>query len=283
MTEINIAATDGSGSFSAYLAEPAKKPAGAVIMIQEIFGVNATMRALSDWVASMGFWAISPDLFWRQEPGVSLDPDAGQEQWQRAFALMNGMDQGLAIADLKASMAAARALPGCIGKVGTMGFCLGGRLAFMMALDSDADCHISYYGVGLEGLVGDEIAELVELARHLAAGDAHGGHLAQPAHALAVAAVQPGGAIQGTPMAEGVLNIAGGAFVGVGLGVPVAEAVVLPVGVKEGEAPTLSEGVGEALPLAVMLGVLAAVGVAEAVYRGGHCQARMVLLPVSTT
>jgi carboxymethylenebutenolidase len=171
VTEINIAATDGSGSFSAYLAEPAKKPAGAVIMIQEIFGVNATMRALSDWVASMGFWAISPDLFWRQEPGVSLDPDAGQEQWQRAFALMNGMDQGLAIADLKATMAAARALPGCNGKVGTMGFCLGGRLAFMMAFDSDADCHVSYYGVGLEGLVGDAAKITAPTMLHIAEAD----------------------------------------------------------------------------------------------------------------
>jgi len=161
MGEITIQATDGAGSFQAYVAEPTPKTSGAteapgaVIMIQEIFGVNATMRALSDWVASMGFWAISPDLFWRQEPGVQLDPDAGQAEWARAFALMQGMDQGLAVADLKATLAAARALPGCNGRVGTMGYCLGGRLAFMMALESDAECHISYYGVGLEGLVGE--------------------------------------------------------------------------------------------------------------------------------
>lgn len=155
MGEITIQASDGSGAFSAYIAEPEGRPAGAVIMIQEIFGVNATMRALSDWVASMGFIAVSPDLFWRQQPGVQLDPDAGQAQWEQAFGLMKGMDQALAVEDLKATIAAARALPGCNGRVGTMGFCLGGRLAFMMALDSDAQCHISYYGVGLEGLVGD--------------------------------------------------------------------------------------------------------------------------------
>ncbi|MCS6892415.1 MAG: dienelactone hydrolase family protein [Rhodovarius sp.] len=154
MGEITIQATDGSGSFKAYLAEPARKPAGAVVMIQEIFGVNRTMRALSDWVAAMGFFALAPDLFWRQEAGVELDPDAGQAQWDRAFALMKGMDQAKAIEDLKATVAAARALPGCNGKVGTMGYCLGGRLAFLMALESDAQCHVSYYGVGLEGLVG---------------------------------------------------------------------------------------------------------------------------------
>lgn len=171
MTEITITASDGSGSFAAYLAEPAQKPAGAVIMIQEIFGVNATMRALSDWVASMGFWAISPDLFWRQEAGVQLDPDAGQAQWERAFALMKGMDQGLAVADLKATIAAARALPGCNGKVGSMGFCLGGRLAFMLALDSDAQCHISYYGVGLEGLVGEAARITAPTLLHIAERD----------------------------------------------------------------------------------------------------------------
>ncbi|MCX7933025.1 MAG: dienelactone hydrolase family protein [Rhodovarius sp.] len=154
MGEITIQATDGAGSFKAYLAEPARKPAGAVVMIQEIFGVNRTMRALSDWVAAMGFFALAPDLFWRQEAGVELDPDAGQAQWDRAFALMKGMDQAKAIEDLKATVAAARALPGCNGKVGTMGYCLGGRLAFLMALESDAQCHVSYYGVGLEGLVG---------------------------------------------------------------------------------------------------------------------------------
>jgi carboxymethylenebutenolidase len=155
MAEITIQASDGAGSFKAYLAEPAGKPAGAVIMIQEIFGVNRTMRALSDWVAAMGFIAISPDLFWRQKPGVELDPDAGQTQWETAFGYMKGMDQALAVQDLKATIAAARALPGCNGKVGTMGYCLGGRLAFMMATQSDAQCHVSYYGVGLEGLVAD--------------------------------------------------------------------------------------------------------------------------------
>lgn len=174
MADINIQATDGSGAFAAYVAEPtgdAAEPRGAVIMIQEIFGVNATMRALSDWVASMGFWAISPDLFWRQEPGVVLDPDAGQAQWERAFALMNGMDQAKAVLDLKATVAAARALPGCNGRVGTMGFCLGGRLAFMMALESDAQCHISYYGVGLEGLVDEAPRITAPTILHIAERD----------------------------------------------------------------------------------------------------------------
>src|SRR5918997_4050394 len=108
MPEIEVAAADGSGQFGAYVAMPKSTPAGAVVMIQEIFGVNATMRQLSDWVAELGFIAVSPDLFWRQERGVQLDPDAGQAQWDKAFALMNGMDQDKAVEDIKATIAAAR-------------------------------------------------------------------------------------------------------------------------------------------------------------------------------
>ena len=163
MPEIMIDATDGSGSFAAYVAMPRTTPAGAVapeargvvVMIQEIFGVNATMRTLSDWVAGMGFIAVSPDLFWRQERGVQLDPDAGQAQWDSAFALMKGMDQDKAVEDLKATVAHARTMQGANGKVATMGYCLGGRLAYMVAARSDADANISYYGVGLEGLLGE--------------------------------------------------------------------------------------------------------------------------------
>lgn len=171
MPDIRIAATDGKGEFAAYLAMPKRTPAGAVVMIQEIFGVNRTMRQLSDWVADMGFIAVSPDLFWRQQPGVQLDPDAGQDQWDQAMKLMQGMDQDKAIEDLKATVAHARRMQGANGKVGTMGFCLGGRLAFLMATRSDADCNISYYGVGLENLLGEAGNIRAPLLLHIAEKD----------------------------------------------------------------------------------------------------------------
>jgi len=170
MPEITIQASDGTGSFGAYLAMPKQVPAGAVVMIQEIFGVNQAMRSLSDWVADMGFIAICPDLFWRQEPGIQLT-DGSKEEWDRAFALMNGFDQAKGIEDLKATLAAVRVLPGCNGKAGTMGFCLGGRLAFMMATDSDADCNISYYGVGIDGLLGNKDRIQKPLLLHVAEKD----------------------------------------------------------------------------------------------------------------
>jgi carboxymethylenebutenolidase len=169
MTDITITAADG-GTFAAYLAAPKSQPAGAVVVIQEIFGVNAAMRATSDWIASMGFIAICPDLFWRIEPGVDIT-DRSEAEWQKAFALMKAFDQAQGIADLKTTLAFARALPGCNGRAGTIGFCLGGRLAFMMAAESDSDVNVSYYGVGLEGLM-DQVPRIrAPLLMHIAAND----------------------------------------------------------------------------------------------------------------
>lgn len=153
MSTIQISATDGAGDFDALVVTPkGGTPCGAVVVIQEIFGINDAMRATCDWVADLGYIAICPDLFWRQERHVDIT-DKTEAEWQKAFALMNGLDQKAALADLKATLARARTLPGCNGRAASMGFCLGGRLAFMMATDSDADANISYYGVGLDGLV----------------------------------------------------------------------------------------------------------------------------------
>lgn len=170
---IEIRATDGSGTFAAHVARPAAgtgTPRGAVVVIQEIFGVNAAMRALCDWVADMGFIALSPDLFWRIEPGVELT-DGSEKEWQRAFALMNAFDQVKGVEDLKATLTAARGIAGSNGRAATMGFCLGGRLATMMALESDAECNVSYYGVGLDGLLEGAQEIMNPLVLHIAAED----------------------------------------------------------------------------------------------------------------
>jgi carboxymethylenebutenolidase len=154
MATITIKATDGSGSFAAYVVEPKTRPAGVVVLIQEIFGVNQAMRDTAAWVADLNFIAVCPDLFWRIEPGIDLT-DKSDAEWKRAFELFQTFDQVKGIEDLKATVAAARTHTGANGRVATMGYCLGGRLAFMMAEQSDADVNISYYGVGLDGLLGD--------------------------------------------------------------------------------------------------------------------------------
>jgi carboxymethylenebutenolidase len=170
MASITIQASDGSGSFSAYLVEPKTRPAGVVVLIQEIFGVNQSMRDIAAWVADMRFIAVCPDLFWRIEPGIDIT-DKTEADWKRAFELFNRFDQARGIDDLKATVAAARKLPGANGRVGTMGYCLGGRLAVMMAEQSDADVNISYYGVGLDNLVGGLGSVKKPLVLHIADKD----------------------------------------------------------------------------------------------------------------
>ncbi|HQT64378.1 MAG: carboxymethylenebutenolidase [Acidocella sp. 20-57-95] len=170
MTDMRLKAADGSGEFNAYVVEPTKKPAGAVVVIQEIFGVNDAIRATCQELADMGFFAVAPDLFWRQEPGVNLT-DKSEAEWKKAFALMNGFDQDKGVDDLKVALEAARKLPGANGKAGTIGFCLGGRLAVMMATRSDADVNVSYYGVGLDGLVPEFENIEAPLLMHIAEKD----------------------------------------------------------------------------------------------------------------
>lgn len=169
MSEITVQAADG-GKFSAYLATPKQTPAPTILVIQEIFGVNQVMRDTCDWLAGQGYLACCPDIFWRIEPNIQLT-DKTEAEWQRAFELFNTFDVDQGIEDLKATLAQLRTLDGSNGKVGSVGYCLGGKLAFLMATRSDADCSVGYYGVGLDGLL-DEVANISKpLLMHMAAKD----------------------------------------------------------------------------------------------------------------
>ncbi|MCK6418827.1 MAG: dienelactone hydrolase family protein [Alphaproteobacteria bacterium] len=166
---VTIQATDG-GSFSGYMALPAQVPAPAIIVIQEIFGVNAELRAKCDELARQGYVAIAPDLFWRIEPGIDL-VDSIPDQLQRAFDLFGLFDVAKGMADLKATLAFLRQRPECSGSVGCIGFCLGGKLAYMMAAQTDVDASVSYYGVGIEAMLGDAARIQTPLLMHIAAED----------------------------------------------------------------------------------------------------------------
>ena len=154
MISIDTIARDGS--FAAYVAEPSHSPKAAIVVIQEIFGVNTGIRRKCDTLAEAGYLAIAPDLFWRIEPGIDLDPDI-PEQMQSALALMGKFDQDKGIADIEATIRFAREKVGG-GKVGAVGYCLGGRLAFMTAARTDVDASVGYYGVGIDGLLGEKHA-----------------------------------------------------------------------------------------------------------------------------
>lgn len=170
MPDITITATDG-GSFSAYLAKPAGAgPFPGLVLIQEIFGVNQVMRDLADAYADQGYLVACPDIFWRQEPGVQIT-DKSEAEWQKAFALMSGFNETKGIEDLIATLDHLRALPDCTGKVGTVGYCLGGKLAFLMATRSSANCNVSYYGVSLQDYLAEVSAITKPLLLHIAAED----------------------------------------------------------------------------------------------------------------
>ena len=151
MSYVEIQAKDG-GTFKAYIAMPENTPAPAVIMIQEIFGINREMREKCDDMAARGYIAICPDLFWRIEPGIELT-DAVPEQLERAFELFGIFDQAKGMNDLAATLEYIRAHKDCNNKVGCMGYCLGGKLAYEMAADTNIDAAVSYYGVGLDGML----------------------------------------------------------------------------------------------------------------------------------
>lgn len=160
----------GEGTFTAYLATPSGGKGPGILLIQEIFGVNQVMRDLADGFARQGYAALCPDLFWRQERGVQLT-DKSEAEWKRAFALMQGFNQDKGIDDLKAALAELRGLSACTGKVGTVGYCLGGKLAYSMATRSDAECNVGYYGVGIEGALGEAKSITRPLMLHIAEKD----------------------------------------------------------------------------------------------------------------
>jgi carboxymethylenebutenolidase len=170
MPQIAIETLAHDGRFNAYLAEPQGTPKGAIVVIQEIFGVNPGIRAKCEHWASLGYLGVAPDLFWRISEGVELDPDI-TEQFQEALGLMQKLNQDKAIADIEAVIREARSRLPEDGKVGAVGYCLGGRLAFMTATRTDVDASVGYYGVGLEGLMGEKHAIARPLLLHIAGAD----------------------------------------------------------------------------------------------------------------
>jgi carboxymethylenebutenolidase len=162
MASKSLTISTKDGPFEAYVARPAAKKAPAVIVIQEIFGVNAVVRLTADRLAVEGYLAIAPDLFWRLEPGVDIT-DKTQAEWDKAFALMNAFDTDLGVEDIQAAINVAREDGQCNGHVGAVGYCLGGRLAFLAATRTDVDAAVGYYGVTID----QYLAEADKLSRPL--------------------------------------------------------------------------------------------------------------------
>ena len=156
---------NGNAEFPCYVAKPDGEATAAIIVIQEIFGVNKGIKAKCDHWASRGYLAIAPDLFWRINEATDLDADV-EAEFQTALDLMGRFDQDQGIRDIEAAIHFAQNAIGS-HKVGCVGYCLGGRLAFMTACRTDIRASVGYYGVGIDGLLGEKHAIAHEVMLHI--------------------------------------------------------------------------------------------------------------------
>ncbi len=155
------------GRLSAYLAEPDERPRAALLIIHEIYGVNADIRRKCDVLAQQGYLVVAPDLFWRLEPGVELDPEIASTK-ERALALARRFDSDAGIRDIQATIAKVRELVGNNTRVGLIGYSLGGRMAALAVARTDIDAAVGYYGVRLQMVFGEADAISHPLMLHIA-------------------------------------------------------------------------------------------------------------------
>jgi carboxymethylenebutenolidase len=167
--QIVIASPDGT--FRAYIARPKTSPASAVIVLQELFGVNADIRKHCDELADQGFLAVAPDLFWRQEPGVDLNVTS-EDDWRHGLRLYQAYDRDAGVKDVRDTINAVRNLPDCNGKVALLGYCLGALMVFMTAVRNEGiDAAVWYHGSDTEKYLGEVDGLHAPLLMHLAEED----------------------------------------------------------------------------------------------------------------
>lgn len=168
--EIEVASRDGK-AFAAYLALPARTPAPGIVLLPEVFNTNPHIRSVADGYAAEGFVVLAPDVYWRQEPGCYMSyTDEGRA---KAQALRARLETDQFARDLEDTVGALRARPDCTGKVGVMGFCLGGKFTYLSAVRHRIDAGVSYYGVQIDQHL-DEAANLkCPLLMHFAENDPH--------------------------------------------------------------------------------------------------------------
>jgi carboxymethylenebutenolidase len=158
------------GAFGVYLARPTVLPAPAVVVLHQVFGVNADIRKTCDELAEEGFIAVAPDLFWRQEPGIDLNVTS-EADWQRGLRLYQAYDRDAGARDVKDTANVAAKLPGCTGKVAVLGYCLGGLMTFLTAARYSVDAAVVYHGGDTERYLGEVDGLNAPLLMHLAEED----------------------------------------------------------------------------------------------------------------
>lgn len=178
-TNTEIPTLDGDGFIPAYVARPEGTPRAAIIVQQEIFGVDAgILKKADDWAAE-GYLAVAPDTFWRQQPGIELSP-YDEDEFQQAVGFMQKHDFNLGMRDIEAVIHWIRRQEG-IAKVGFVGFCMGGRIAYMTAARTDIDASVGYYGIMIDQMLGEKHAISRPLLLHIPTADHFVGPDAQKA------------------------------------------------------------------------------------------------------
>lgn len=167
-SDITIKTPDGD--MGAYCAMPSAGTNPVVVVLQEIFGVNHFVRDVCDEMAAQGFIGLAPDLFWRIEPGIQIT-DKTDAEWKRAFDLFGKFDVDKGMQDVQSTINHARTLPNSNGKVGAIGFCLGGALAYLTACRTDADAAVGYYGVRIDQKLDEAKGLSTPLMLHIATAD----------------------------------------------------------------------------------------------------------------
>jgi carboxymethylenebutenolidase len=178
-TNTQIPSLDGAAQIPAYVARPAEPPKAAIIVVPEIFGVNEGIRQKCESWAQAGYLAVAPDLFWRFAPGVETDPDV-PEQFQQALGYFGQYDANEGVLDIEATIHWIRRQAG-VPKVGCVGYCLGGRLAYMAAARTDIDASVGYYGVMIDTMLNESHAIANPLMLHIPTADHFVGPEAQAA------------------------------------------------------------------------------------------------------
>jgi carboxymethylenebutenolidase len=158
------------GAFNAYIARPMVLPAPGVVVLHEVFGVNADIRKTCDELADQAFIAVAPDLFWRQEPGVDLSVTS-EADWQHGLRLNQDYDRDAGARDVEDTVDYVAKLPGCTGRVAVMGFCLGGLMTFLTAVRYEVDAAVAYHGGDTEKYLGEVDGLHAPLLMHLAEED----------------------------------------------------------------------------------------------------------------
>jgi len=158
------------GTFNAYIARPKIMPAASVVVLQELFGVNADIRKTCDELAEQGFIAVAPDLFWRHEPGVDLSVTS-EADWQHGLRLYQAYDRDAGVRDITDTMNAVAKLPECTGKIAVQGYCLGALMTFLTAVRSQVNAAVAYHGADTEKYLGEVQNLHAPLLMHLGEED----------------------------------------------------------------------------------------------------------------